>query len=161
MARITRLLRSRTWLLRIAVGAVLAVLVGAWAVGVTRSGDTAASKEDTSSPSPSDSPTDSDDDPYEIVETTDPGATSSAIPSDDASAEATPNAVVPVAGEPAGAPVAPSAAPTATPKPPVKSPRPSAEPTPTPTPSPTRPANGCTELTGIVDCLLDPITAQP
>lgn len=160
MARMARLL-SKTWLLRIAVGAVLAVLVGAWAVGVTRPGDTAASKEDTSSPSPSDSPTDSDDDPFEIVETTDPGATSSATPSEDASAEATPGAVVPVADEPAPAPATPEPVPVATPKPPAQTPKPSTRPTPTPTPSPTQPANGCTEWTGVVDCILDPITSQP
>lgn len=159
MIRIARL--SKTWLVRIAVAGVLAVLVGAWAVGVARTGETSAAKEDTSAPSPSDSPTDSDDDPYEIVETTDPGETSSATPSEDASSEATPDAVDPETGEPVGVPVTSKPSPTATPKPPAQTPKPTSKPTPTPTPSPTQPSNSCTELTGVVDCILAPITSKP
>lgn len=146
---------SRIWLLRGCAAAVLAVLIGAWALGVAGGDSGSPSKEEAGDPVPADTST--SEEPSDVVETTKPRRARESATTTDPTDEATPDAVDDASGEVAG--VAETRTPSAKP-----TPRPSAQtpkPTKKPTPTPSQPADGCTDLVGVIDCLLAPITTQP
>lgn len=156
---------SRTWLVRGAVAAVLAVLAAAWVLGIAGlgSGTTAKDKDEADGPKPADVSTTSGSDPLVIVETTDPQSAAdetspSANPSEDAADDPSTEAVEVAADEPSRVPVKSDSKPTPKPSP---SPKPTPTPRPSPTPTPTQPAQECTDLVSVVDCILAPITTKP
>lgn len=145
-----------TWLVRGAAGVVVAVLLGAWGIGVAGSGDPRPPTQERPSPTPpagSEAP--ESERPLGGQEEADPPRARELDEFRDQIPEPKPS----TAHEPTDdAPSAP--APT------------SLEPTPDPpasldTPPPTRsdpprePSDDCTDLLGAVDCVLNPITAQP
>lgn len=154
---------SRTWLVRGAVAAVLAVLAAAWVLGIAGlgSGTTAKGKDEADGPKPADVSTTSGVDPLLVVETTDPQSAAdetspSANPSEDAADDPSTEAVEEADDEPSRVPAKSGSKPKPSP-----SPKPSSTPRPSPTPSPTQPAQECTDLVTVVDCILAPITTKP
>lgn len=154
---------SRTWLVRGAVAAVLAVLAAAWVLGIAGlgSGTTAKGKDEADGPKPADVSTTSGVDPLVVVETTDPQSVAdetspSANPSEDAADDPSTEAVEEADDEPSRVPAKSGSKPKPSP-----SPKPSSTPRPSPTPTPTQPAQECTDLVTVVDCILAPITTKP
>lgn len=148
---------SRTWLVRGAAVAVFAALVGAWAVGLAGLGDATSSTEKPATPvAPDDSPV--SDIAYSIVrDTWKPRRIREASPSPEDLTEPSPTAVDEPSIDAPGTPT-----PTSTPPTPVPSDEPSDPPSSQPPSSPpSEPDDECTDLAGVVDCALDPITGHP
>lgn len=153
---------SRTWLVRGAVAAVLAVLAAAWVLGIAGLGSstTAKGKDEADGPKPAEVSTTSDVDPLVVVETTDPqSAADETSPSANPSDEPTSVPDEESSDEPSTVPV--KATPTSKPKPKPSSATPKPSPSSQPTPTPTEPAQECTDLVTVVDCILAPITTRP
>jgi len=150
---------SRTWLVRGGAIAAFVVIVGAWASSFAGIGDTP-------SPIPVVRPDSGDPAPvYRIVGSTvvekarsrrTPRADSSATPTD-----ATVDAVDDAVSTPTDPSTVPSTPGTTTPSSPTTDPTHPDSPTPTPSDTPSDPADECTDLGGIIDCALDPITGRP
>jgi hypothetical protein len=153
----------KTWLLRAATLAVVAVLAGAWAVTLIGNDPAPAS---TVRQEPPERPQVRNHHQRPVVpEKTTHRRKHDAKPSDlssDGVSGVSDVADVPVDGD-TEAPTTPSDPDTSTPDAPSSSPThtPSPHPTPTPTPSPTEPSPTCTDLGGVIDCVLDPITGRP
>lgn len=151
----------KTWLLRSATLAVVAILAGAWAVTLVGNGDPApASVNRHESPA---QPRVRNHDQAPVA----PEKSTHRRKHDAKPSEESTDAVSDVADLPTDAnsvaPTTPSGPDTSTSDEPSSSPThsPSTHPTPTPTPTPTEPSPTCTDLGGVVDCVLDPITHQP
>lgn len=150
---------SRIWLLRGGVVAVIAFLVGAWALGLAELSDSAPSREKVTSPeSPEESPA------YDIrnaivVEKARQRRTRDADPTQEPGTEPSTDAAEPTDDAPS-TPGEPSPDPTS-PGPSPSDPPDSDGPTPTPSDPPSQPGDECTDPGGAVDCLLSPITSHP
>lgn len=146
---------SRIWLLRGGVVAVIAFLVGAWALGLAELSDSAPSREKATIPeSPEESPA------YDIrnaivVEKARERRTRDADPTQEPSTDA-PEAT----DDGSSTPTEPSPDPTS-PGPSPSDPPDSDGPTPTPSDPPSQPDDECTDLGGAVNCMLSPITSHP
>ncbi len=159
---------ARTWLVRGAVVTVLAVLVGAWAVGVVGLGGSpspAAERERPATPQSSTVP----DDQRRSGRQEAPRRTRKADRSEDAVIQPISDTDV---DPTADAPTTPAPTGPGSPHPsddPSDSPSPSNPPTnppghpPSHPPSqpPGQPADDCTDLSDALDCVLDPITSSP
>ncbi|MCX6398352.1 MAG: hypothetical protein NTX33_00280 [Propionibacteriales bacterium] len=150
---------SKIWLLRGCAAAVLAVLVGAWALGVANGGDSSSPKKEAGDPAPADTSSVASDEPS-AVETTEPEGASTTDATEDTTEDAvdepTPDTVE-SPGEVAG--IVETQTPSAKPKPRPASQTP--KPSNTPTPTPSQPADECTDLAHVLDCVLAPITTKP
>ena len=149
---------SRTWLVRGGAIAAFAVIVGAWASSFAGVGDTP-------SPSPVVRPDPGDPAPvYRIVGST---VVEKAKPrrTPDADASETPTEAnvdtVDDAGTPTDPTTVPSTPGTTTPSSPSADPTHPDSPTPSPSGTPSDPEDECTDLGGVIDCALDPITGRP
>ena len=155
---------SKTWLLRGGMAVVLAVLVGAWTMGVAGIGGKASPQQKISDQAPSDSasvtsspsPVDAD-----AITPPRPPATSAPASSAAPTLEPTPDAVEPVADSPTTKATRKPKKRNPSPSPPQpgKSTKPPTSPSPTPPPS--QPVNDCNGVIKLVDCLLAPITDRP
>ncbi len=153
---------GRTWLVRGVAVAVLAVLLGAWAVGVSglRESDGASPERDTpTSPERSQAP---DVEPAvdDEGDTVKPPRIRKVDRTRDAADEPSRETDEP-AGDVPASPSPTEGPPTADPT--VKDEDPSDQPPPPPPPTtpPTDPSDECTDLLGVLDCVLDPVTAGP
>jgi cytoskeletal protein RodZ len=147
----------KTWLLRSATLAVVAILAGAWAV--TLIGNDPAPASVNRHESPAQQRVRIHDQAPVAPERSHHRGKHGAKPSDESS-----DGISNVADTPADEGSAtPSDPDTSTPDEPSSSPThsPSQHPTPTPTPTPTEPSPTCTDLGGVIDCVLDPITDRP
>lgn len=152
---------GRTWLLRGSAVAVVAVLVGAWALGLAELGEAPSAPANVTTPvSPDNS--------------RNPDAQRSAGPEkakprrnrDGASpSESSPSTVVEPAADVPGTEAPPSS--THTPSPTDPSGQPSNPPPPTHPPThppsnpPSQPSDDCDDLTEVLDCVLNPVTGRP
>lgn len=149
---------SRTWLVRGGAIAAFVVIAGAWASSFAGFGDTP-------SPIPVVRPDSDESAPvYRIVgSTVVEKAKDRRTPEADASA--TPTEANVDADDPASTPTDPTTVPstpgTTTPSSPSPDPTDPDSPTPTPSETPSDPADECTDLGGVIDCALDPITGRP
>lgn len=143
--------------------AVFAVLVSAWAVGLAGLGDTAASSENPTEPDLPNSVTEYDGWRSALHDQPEPRRSRKARPSPVALAETSPAAVDGPTDAP-GTPDPSTTAPTTDPpgpSDPTTSPPPSSTPSHPPSSPPTTPGHECTDLPGVIDCALDPITGRP
>lgn len=151
--------RTRSWLIRGAVVTALAVLVGAWAVGLVGLGDSPSPAAERDRPTTPESSTTPDDQRWAGRQET-PRRTQKADPSEDAVVEP----VADTADDPTTD--APSTSDPTSPDTP-DSPDPSDEPSDSPSPSnppsnpPSQPDEECTDLSDVLDCVLDPTTGRP
>jgi hypothetical protein len=149
----------RAWLIRGVAVAAVAVLVGAWALGLAELGGSASPPDRDRAPVSSDRSEAPD--TYEIqraavLERAKPRRSRSSEPSPDARTEPSPDA----SDEPVDDDTdTPDPTPTDEPTDPDDpSAQPSSPPAPTPSDPPTQPDDECTDLLG---CVLDPITGGP
>lgn len=154
-------LMSRTWLLRGVAVAVFAVLVGAWAMGFAPAEDTPPPPENVVSPVSPDRSRAPDGKRSTGPERMKPKRAREATPSQAASTESPDTVAEPTDDDPS------TSAPTS-PDPTSDSPEPSDGPSDSPTrppqtPSnpPTHPEEECTDLGGVLNCVLEPITDRP
>jgi hypothetical protein len=151
---------GRTWLVRGAVAAVVAVLVGAWAVGVSGLGDSRSPTTDRTTPASPDSSRVPEVERPAVRERVKPRRARKAARNRDAVTERSPDS----ADEPADDAPRTSApkSPHPTPDPTGTSDEPS-DPPPPPAPSdpPSQPSDDCTDLVAVIDCVLNPVTAHP
>jgi len=148
---------GRTWFIRIAVVTVLAVLVGAWAVGLVGLGDSPSPAAEDEGPSlPNSSTTVPEDDQRWTGRQETPRRTR------DARTQDAVQPIVDTADEPAtDAPSTSDPTSPSTPDSPDPSDEPSDSPSNPPSNPPTQPAEECTDLSDVLDCVLDPITGGP
>jgi hypothetical protein len=160
-------LRKGTWLARGGVVAILAVLVGAWAVGLVGIGDASSPAAERSSPEPTDESREYDVVRAVVVEKAKERRTRDAAPAltepspdtvtDDPTTPVPTTPSTPDSPDPSEDPSDPSTPSTPTPSDPPSSNPPSNP----PSSPPTQPAEECTDLSDVVDCVLDPITDRP
>ena len=150
---------GRTWLLRGTAAAVFAVLLGAWAVGVSglRDSDSPSEERPPATPGSSTAP----EDERSVVRgngkplrprTTD-------RPRDEVR-KPRPDTDDPTPSDSPGTPPPRSPDPTPDAPAPTEDPPKSPEP-PGPSDPPDTPTDDCTDLPSAIDCLLDPVTGQP
>jgi hypothetical protein len=151
---------KKTWLLRGGAVAVIAALVGAWAVGLAGAGDSGPPGGRHATAATSDDPPRPVIHRAIVVKRAEPRRTSGTDPSPAAFTEAGPDAAEEPATELPSAPGPTSDATTPDPSDPSLSPDPSPTPDP-PSSPPSRPGEECTDLVSVVDCALDPITGRP
>jgi hypothetical protein len=146
---------GRTWLLRGVTVAVFAVLVGAWAVGVAELGDSSPPADKSHAPVSRDEAAVSDRQDSTVAEKTKPRHTRDADPTQEALAEPSPDTTetIPDAPAPTGT--------TPDPSDPTDEPSDSTPPSHAPSTPPSQPTDDCTELVGVLNCVLDPITGHP
>lgn len=151
---------SRTWALRGSAGVVLAMVVGAWGLGIARGGD-APPPDEASVPAAPDTSLAPEGEVAGIQERrakprpgragTDPSSEAPAAPGTEEAAAPGPDGSDgsddPEDRDPR------TDGPTRT-----TSPSPPGRPSPSPTPSP---SDGCTDLSSSVDCVLAPVTSRP
>ena len=147
-----------TWLVRGAAGAVVAVLAGAWAVGVAGQGDETRPPGQ-ESPTPSSPDTSSPPENERSVDSkkVKPPRLRDVAESPDPVTEPTPDTDVEPTDDAPSTPVPTSPEPTPD-EPSIDPPPP---PPPGPSDPPSEPSDECTDLLGDLDCVLNPITAQP
>jgi hypothetical protein len=160
---------KKTWLLRGGAVAVFAVLAGAWGVGFADLDDSSPSAQKPPAPvapevqprldgqrwvvlPEAQKPRRSRDRDVAQAVLTEPGADAADAPT------ASPDAAPPTSTAPDPDP---SSSPDPSPSQPGPSNPPSTPPTNPPSEPPGEPADGCTELGDVVDCVLDPITGSP
>jgi len=149
---------SRTWLVRGGAIAAFVVIVGAWAASFAGIGDAP-------SPIPVVRPDSGERAPgYRIVGSTvvekaKDRRTREADPSP--TTEATTDTVDDAVSTPTDPTTVPSTPGTTTPSSPTTDPTHPDTPTPTPSDTPSDPDDECTDLGGILDCTLNPITGRP
>ncbi|MDX6234527.1 MAG: hypothetical protein QOH68_3635 [Nocardioidaceae bacterium] len=143
---------GRTWLLRGVTVAVFAVLVGAWAVGVAELGDSSPPADTPNNPVSRDESAVSDRQHPTVLDKAKSRHTRDADATQEALAEPSPDTDEPTD-------VAPSTpGPTGTH---TQDPSDSSPPSHPPSSPPSEPAEECTDLPGVIDCVLDPITGHP
>ena len=154
-------LRKGTWLARGGVVAILAVLVAAWAVGLVGIGDTSSPAAERSSPESTDESREYDVVRAVVVEKAKERRTRDAAPvlTEPSPDTVTDDPTTPVPSTPS-TPESPD--PSEDPSTPSPSSPPSSNPPSNPPSSPpTQPADECTDLSDVVDCVLDPVTDRP
>jgi hypothetical protein len=151
---------GRTWLVRGIVVAIVAVLAGAWAVGVSGLGDSGSPTAERTTPASPDSSRAPEDERAAVLEKVKPRRPQRTGRSQDAVSEPSPDVADDPADDAPSTPPPTSAHPTPDPPGPSDDPSDSPRP-PTPSDPPSEPSDECTDLASVIDCILNPVTANP
>jgi hypothetical protein len=151
---------SRTWLVRGIVVGIVAVLSCAWAVTVAGVGDSGSPAAERTTPASPDSSKAPEPQRSVVVEKLKPRRANKPTRSRDAGTDPSPDATDEPADDAPTTPPPTSGHPTQDPPDPSDDPTDSPPP-PDPSDPPSEPSDECTDLASVIDCVLNPITAQP